>query len=267
LLENGIFYFAKTKMKRLISRIIAIIKNRMLRILNFYGIREMDKMKDNFISLASHELRSPLTAIKGYVELLGEHNEGKLDEESQKYLRNMGISVDRLNALINDILEISKLEGNRIPFKISIFNPKETIHKSVDEMKFQAKKKNLSLECLPCPDIQIRADKKRLGQILVNLIGNAIKYTEQGKIEIKTEVKGEELLISVNDTGIGISEENLANLFQKFYRIKNDKTRSVSGTGLGLWIARGLSKKMDGDITVESTEGVGSQFTMHLPLA
>ena len=235
--------------------------------LSFYKIKEVDKMKDNFISMASHELRSPLTAIKGYLELLDDRNKDKIDEESLKYIKNMNSSVDRLNSLVTDILEISKIEGNRIPFEITVFNPQPIIQKITEEMHFQASQKNLTIEYADVELPNIKADKARVEQIVINLVSNALKYTMKGKVEILTEVKNKELLITVTDTGVGISSENLDGLFEKFYRIKNKGLEAVTGTGLGLWIARGLAQKMNGDITAESIEGVGSHFILHLPLA
>jgi len=237
-------------------------------VLSFNRIKEVDKMKDNFISMASHELRSPLTAIKGYVELVTDRNKDTMDEESARYIKNINSSVDRLNSLVTDILEISKIEGNRIPFEITTFNPQSIIQKISEDMKFQASQKGLSIEYLSPSELpEIKADKARVEQILVNLVSNAIKYTTKGKVEISTKEKGKELLVTVADTGVGISAEEIENLFEKFYRIKNTETANVVGTGLGLWIARGLARKMNGDITVESIKGVGSHFTFHLPLA
>ncbi len=235
--------------------------------LSLYKIREVDKMKDNFISMASHELRSPLSAIKGYLELLDAKNKGKLETESLKYLTNMNSSVDRLDVLVTDILEISRIEGNRIPFEISAFNPSDVIQKAIEEMRVKASQKNLALECSISNLPEVKADRERLEQILINLLNNAIKYTIKGKVEVLAKTKGKEFLITVADTGIGISSEDMANLFQKFYRVENEELKSVVGTGLGLWIARELARKMNGDITAESIREVGSHFTLHLPLA
>lgn len=226
-------------------------------------IKEVDKMKDDFISMASHELRSPLTAIKGYLDLATENK----NTENERYMKNIKISVERLDMLVEDILEISRLEGNRIPFEITAFNPQAIIQKSIEGIRLQAQQKGLELEYSAPIIPEIKADKDRLEQILVNLLSNALKYTAKGKIEVLTEIKEKEFLITVADTGIGISADNINNLFQKFYRIKNEETKSIAGTGLGLWITRGLARKMNGDITVESIEGVGSHFTLHLPLA
>jgi len=230
-------------------------------------LKEIDKMKDMFISMASHELRTPLTAIKGYAELLKEKKEIQSDEQSSHFLGNISISVERLQELVNDVLEVSRAEGNRLPMEIVEFDPNEIISQSVEEMRSQAAAKELALNYQPLGEpLVIRADKDRLKQVLINLIGNSVKYTLKGSVEVSVKTKGKELLITVADTGIGISSEDQANLFQKFYRIQNEHTKNVTGTGLGLWITLEIIKKMNGNITVESIEGVGSHFTVHLPV-
>ncbi|OGI16558.1 MAG: hypothetical protein A2Z52_01875 [Candidatus Moranbacteria bacterium RBG_19FT_COMBO_42_6] len=230
-------------------------------------LKEIDQVKDNFISMASHELRSPLTAIKGYLEFFREKNEGKVDEESRHYLENISISVGRLGSLVNDILEVSRLESNRIPINIVALDPGPIITGSIQEIRSQAIAKGLELHFLPSETSQIKADPERLKQVIINLLSNSIKYTPSGNINVSAKAKGKELLITVADTGIGISAEDQLNLFQKFSRIQNEKTKDVVGTGLGLWITLELAKKMKGNVTVESIEGVGSHFTVHMPLA
>lgn len=231
-------------------------------------LKEIDKMKDMFISMASHELRSPLTAIKGYIELLKDKKEITDNQESSHYLSNISASVNRLTDLISDMLEVSRIEGNRIPLEITDFDPKKIISESIEEIRSQAIQKGIALTYdskKNCP--QIQADINRLKQVLINLIGNSIKYTPKGSVSVSTEVKNKELLIIIADTGIGISAEDQANLFNKFYRIQNEKTKDIIGTGLGLWITMEIIKKMNGRITVESIEGVGSHFTVCLPLS
>jgi signal transduction histidine kinase len=231
-------------------------------------LKEVDKMKDMFISMASHELRTPLTAIKGYLELLKEKKNLNLDDESSRYLDVLSISAQRLDRLVDDMLEVSRLEGNRFPLEISDFDPDSLIGQSVEELRSQAIQKSLVLEYeSPAAPVMIRADSSRVKQVVVNLIGNALKYTSKGSVKVSTAVKKGDFLIIVADTGIGISSEEQANLFQKFYRVKNEQTRNIIGTGLGLWITMETVKRMKGKITVESIEGVGSHFTVHLPLA
>lgn len=231
-------------------------------------LKEIDKMKDMFISMASHELRTPLTAVKGYVELLEDKKEVSADEESRHFIKNISISVERLQNLVNDILEVSRAEGNSLPIEITDFDPNQTIIQSIEELHSQAIEKNLTLnyELFKNPVI-ISADANRLKQVLVNLIGNSIKYTEKGSIDVSSEIKNGKFMITVADTGIGISSEDQASLFQKFYRVQTDRTKNIIGTGLGLWITLEIVRRMKGKITVESIEGVGSHFIVQLPLA
>jgi len=230
-------------------------------------LKEIDKMKDVFISMASHELRSPLTAIKGYVDLFQTKKDLTLDQDANHYLKNISLSVERLDNLIEDILEVSQIEGNRLPIEMSVFNPAVIVSQSIEEMRSQAIQKNLVLSSnLFQTPVQIKADENRLKQILINLISNAIKYTKKGSVEVATDIKKDKFLITVADSGIGISAEDQINLFQKFYRIKNKETEDIIGTGLGLWISNEIIKRMRGKITVESIKGVGSHFTIHIPI-
>jgi signal transduction histidine kinase len=232
-------------------------------------LQEVDKMKDDFISMASHELKSPLVALHGYVELVNDElKKTKLEEESAKeighYLDNMQSSVMRLNDLVNDLLEVSRLEQNRLPITIQEVEIVEIIKKIIDEMSVTAREKKLDLEFENMDPVHVKVDPDRVKQILINLISNAIKYTPQGKVTISAKEDKKFLFITVADTGLGISAGNLKNLFAKFYRVKTEKTVSISGTGLGLWISREIARKMDGDITVESIEGIGSHFILKL---
>jgi len=217
--------------------------------------------------MASHELRSPLTAMGGYLELLKDDKGNIFTPESQHYIDNTKLTVGRLNNLVNDILEVSRLEQNRIPFEFAAVDPDATIKSSLEEMNPKATEKNLEIiyasQSLP----KITVDESRFKQVLVNLISNSIKYTEKGKIEITTESHPKYLKITIADTGIGISAEDQGNLFQKFHRIQSKETSNIIGTGLGLWITKELIEKMGGHISVESMKGVGSHFTVSFPIA
>ena len=231
-------------------------------------LKEIDRMKDMFISMASHELRTPLTAIKGYLDLMKGEKDLAMDKESSHYLQNISLSTERLDSLVEDILVVSRIEGNRLPLELSVFDPNPVIAQSVEELRSQAIQKGLALNFKPAdPAVKVKADADRLKQIAVNLIGNALKYTAKGSIDVTMSQKNNELQITVADTGFGISSEDQSKLFQKFSRIKTDNTRDIIGTGLGLWITAEIIRRMQGKITVESIEGVGSHFTVHLPLA
>lgn len=230
-------------------------------------MKEVDKMKDMFISMASHELRSPLSAIKGYVDFLREKKEIFIDDDVTHYVENISLSIDRLGNLVEDMLEVSRIEGNRIPIETTSFDVDKIIYESIEEIKPQAVQKGLELSFDSSDkNLFALADRSRLKQVLINLIGNSIKYTPSGSVKVNVVAKDKELAITVADTGIGISAENLANLFSKFYRIQNEKTKDIKGTGLGLWITAEIVKRMKGRIKVESIEGVGSHFTVFIPM-
>lgn len=231
-------------------------------------LEEIDKMKDDFISMASHELKTPLTAISGYTELLADSfshkDDGDIEMARKKYIGNIDISVKRLKTLVEDLLDVSRLEQNRLPFDFQSTDVAAVVNALVQELSVTAKQKNLELSNNIEKLSNVNVDPERVKQILVNLIGNAIKYTPSGKVELQAKEDEKWVYITVADSGIGISAENLKQLFTKFYRIRSDQTASITGTGLGLWIAHEIAAKMGGELNVESIEGVGSHFTLKL---
>jgi len=235
-------------------------------------LEEIDKMKDDFISMASHELKSPLTAIRGYVELLTDIlSKGTLEQENkiqqQKYLKNIDISVNRLRTLVEDLLDVSRIEQNRLPIALVETDLAQIVLEIADEMKILANEKGLEIKKNIANVAKVSADPERLKQIVVNLLSNAIKYTLKGTVEIQISENEKSVFLTVADTGLGISAKNMEKLFSKFYRVKTEHTAGISGTGLGLWIAKEIAQKMGGDLTVESIEGVGSHFTLILKKA
>src|SRR6185369_9602869 len=176
-------------------------------VLTLNKLKEVDAMKDNLVSMASHELRSPLTAIKGYLDLIGD-KKIEFDEESKKYFTNISVSVDRLNTLVNDMLEVARLEGNRVPLNITDFDPVQIVSQCVEELRSQAIQKGLELTLLEKESSTVRADEDRVREILVNLIGNALKYTAKGSVKVSSHIKDKQYLITVADTGYGISSED-----------------------------------------------------------
>lgn len=232
-------------------------------------LEEIDKMKDDFISMASHELKAPLTAIRGYVELLSDtvkngDKDCPAEIQQKKYLTNITISVERLKVLVEDLLDVSRIEQNRIPFEYKEIDMMGVVNGIANEMGILASEKGLELKVEAPESLQITTDPERLKQIVINLVSNAIKYTPKGKVEIQIREDEKKVYITVADTGLGISAENLAKLFSKFYRVQTSETAQISGTGLGLWIAREIAQKLGGDLTVESIAGVGSHFTLEL---
>jgi signal transduction histidine kinase len=231
-------------------------------------IKEVDKMKDEFISMASHELRTPVTVIKGYAEMMLEEEGKSLTKEGQEYLSIINTSTERLGDLIEDLLNVSRIEQGRLKIETKESDIQPIIEEVVKEMSIQAKQKNLDLIFEINNNIKdsIKIDEDRFKQVLINIIGNSIKYTNEGSIEIKALNKNDKLVITIKDTGIGMSAKEREHLFEKFYRVKNKKTEDVVGTGLGLWITKQIVEIMEGSISVDSIEDVGTQITLEFPL-
>ena len=233
-------------------------------------IKEIDQMKDEFISMASHELRTPVTVIQGYVSLILEDEEKlKISGEVKDYLSIINISTDRLKSLIEDLLDVSRIEQGRMKVNNQVMDIWPIIEETVKELKIQADTKGLALlsQLEPGAKTLIKIDKDRMKQVLINIIGNSIKYTPKGSVEVKVKNKDKSLIITIKDTGIGMSAKEREHLFEKFYRVKKKETEDIVGTGLGLWITKQIVELMNGTIAVDSMEGVGTQITMELPLA
>ena len=233
-------------------------------------IKEVDQMKDEFISIASHELRTPLTAIKGYLSLIAEGTFGKIENKEMERGVNMAVaSTKRLEALVEDLLNVSRIEQGRLDVNNKPVEIEPIIGEIMAQLKVQADAKHLLLE-YSNPESKlplVSADPERLKQVLVNLIGNSIKYTEKGSVKVTSVAKEGKVEIRIADTGIGMSAEEQKHLFEKFYRIQNDKTSKIIGTGLGLWITKQIVQLMKGKLTVESMKDVGTQVSVELNLA
>lgn len=229
-------------------------------------LKEVDKMKDDFIAVAAHELRTPLTAIKGYASMLQEGFGGILNEKGLHYLDNVMLSATNLDNLVVDMLDVSRLQQGRMAFSPVTFDPFPSLAKIVDQLSVTAQTKNINLTLThEVMASSLIVDPDRFRQIFTNLIGNAIKYSEQGTVTVQCIIESGLCRISVQDTGIGMSEEAMSKLFGKFYRIKTERTERITGTGLGLWISKQMVEKMAGTIKVTSQEGVGTCFTVNFP--
>jgi len=232
-------------------------------------LQEVDKMKDEFLRMALHELQSPIVNIRGYIESLREEMASLLTEKQKESFYRISISAKNLSDLIYDMLEVSRIEQGRLDFTPQKISPPKIINELVKEFTPKANAKGLKLIFQSKEEPYfINVNPNRFKQILTNLIENAIKYTKKGEIEISTwysKVK-KKYFIAVRDTGLGISAEGQRKLFEKFYRVKTKETASIPGTGLGLWICKEICKRMGGEILLESMEGVGSKFTISFPL-
>lgn len=230
-------------------------------------LQEVDQLKDDFISMASHELKTPLAVIRGYAEFLRESRD--LSEENRDYAERIDRSSLQLAELVENMLDVSRIEQDRMKFEFSDVNISEFATEMIENFKIQAGEKNLaiSLEQEGDKDMLLKADKNKLREIFVNLIGNSIKYTKQGSVVLKVNSKKDQFVeFRVSDTGVGMTQEEQKDLFQKFYRIKNEDTQDVSGTGLGLWITKQLVEKMGGTISVESIKDKGTDFVVNFPI-
>lgn len=231
------------------------------------NIRRLEKMRSEFVANVSHELKTPITSVKGFAETLlsGDVSD---KETSDQFLRIIYDESERLNRLITDLLELSKIEKQAMPLQITDVNVNEIINNSTQTISKFARDKNITLH-LPddsAEPVHVEADKDRLGQIVLNLVANAVNYTsDNGEIFINVEEHTSKIVIWVRDTGMGIPEESLDRLFERFYRVDQARSRHSGGTGLGLAIVKHLVESHDGKIFVKSVEGVGSTFTVELP--
>jgi len=227
-------------------------------------LKEVDQLKDDFISMASHELRTPLTIIRGYAEFIREAPD--LSLETMKYATQIDISAKDLDTLVADILDVSRIEQGRMSFKLERLQPKTIIEEVVSSLAINAKSKGLNLSVEKTDEAFVSIDKDRFKQILVNIIGNSLKYTKSGDIKINQYIEKNYFCIRISDTGIGMTAEEQKRLFEKFYRIRNSDTEDIPGTGLGLWITSEIIREMSGKISVESIKGVGSHFVVSFPI-
>ncbi|MBI4398908.1 MAG: hypothetical protein HY586_07255 [Candidatus Omnitrophica bacterium] len=233
-------------------------------------LQKLDYMKSEFISTISHEIRTPLTSIQEGVSLITEKAFGPLNPQQEKFMNIIHGNVQRLSALIHDILDLSKLESGLMQFRKSSVDIKQLIYGVVESMKAFALRRRLILGTSFGQDLPlVYGDEQRIGQVLINLIGNAIKFTqEQGMIVASAHpVPGEELIqVTVVDTGKGIPKEEISEIFNKFYQISREIGGGPKGTGLGLPICQQIVQLHGGKIWAESEPGRGSKFTFTLPV-
>ncbi len=233
-------------------------------------LKELDHLKDEFVSIASHELRTPMTAIKSYLWMAINQPNQEIKEPLKRYLNISYNSTERLIRLVNDMLTVSRIERNKIELKLAPLNINEVVQLVFDELKITAQEKHIAFKFEhPKKKISVMGDKEKLREVVQNLVGNALKFTpENGKIIIETSEKGDTSQISVTDTASGIPKESLPDLFKKFSKIEYSysKHSSQPGTGLGLYISKQIVSLHNGDIKVQSEVGVGSTFTVSLPL-
>ena len=234
-------------------------------------LERLNETKSDFLSIASHQLKTPLSIIKGYISMALEGAFGPVNQDIRVNLRKVYISNERLIGLVEDLLNLSRIEDGKMTYDISPVDLRDIISSVIEEFKEQAVKKNLVLTWDPPKEqFMVSIDKGKIRNVIFNLVDNALKYTFDGSVTVSIEKKNSKALVAVVDTGVGISTEHLKKLFQKFTRVGTEgvgKGSEVTGFGLGLYIARMIIRDHHGKIWVESQgEEKGSQFYIELPL-
>lgn len=230
-------------------------------------LKELDKQKTEFVSFASHQLRSPLTAVKGYASLILEGDYGQITDDLKKAVQIIFDSTKTLATVVDDYLNVSRIELGQMKYDFSVLDFKGLVQSVVDELKPSVEKAGLQLEFNFNKDgnYSVNGDKEKLKQVITNIVDNSVKYTPQGKIDIDLEVSNRTIRLSIKDTGIGISKDVIPKLFSKFSRATTANKTNMRGTGLGLFIAKEIVVAHKGRIWVESEgDGKGSVFVVEL---
>jgi len=229
--------------------------------------KTIENRNKEFIYTTTHELRTPITAIKGYLSMILNGDAGAINSKQKMYFDRVYQSTDKLVLLVEDLLKTARIEENKVVFNKTPFNSKRLISDVMIDFEQKAKNKNISLKLSESPrDIRLIGDYDKTKQALSNLVDNAIKYTVRGDIVIKTQKIKTMGTITVEDTGIGVPKKDLASIFNKFYRVPNSESVKAGGTGLGLFIVKNLIEKQGGKIEIASKLGKGTSISILLPL-
>lgn len=250
---------------RMADRAAVAIKNASL----YEQIQAVHEARSKFTSMVTHELRLPLTSIKGYTDLILKGLVGELSEQQTDMLNIVKRNANRMSVLLSDLSDINRLESGRMNFNYSSFDIRDVIQEVTTDLKepIEAKKQELVLK-LPETAVYVYADRDRVGQIVSNLLSNANKYTaNHGQLTIVAHLNEQNVQVDISDNGIGISVEDQAHLFQQFFRSNHEAVRQETGWGLGLTVVQMFVTEQGGEITWESELGVGSRFSFTLPLA
>jgi len=230
--------------------------------------KEIDKLKSEFITIAAHQLRTPLAAIKWVFKLVLDEEAGKINEEQKQYLTKGYKSNERIINLVNDMLDVSRIEEGRFGYSFAKENFLETLEEVLDNLKGQVKERKINLDVKTPEEVPLMTlDKSKITLVLQNLLENAVKYTpNNGKVKIKVELGKNNLQVLIKDNGVGIPEDAQKKIFSKFFRAQNVMRMQTEGSGLGLFIVKNIIKKHGGEISFSSTEGKGTEFIFKLPL-
>jgi signal transduction histidine kinase len=232
--------------------------------------RELEKanrLKSDFLASMSHELRTPINALIGYTALMLDRIYGDINPKQEESLRRIQASAQHLLALINDILDLAKIEAGKMPLHLEEVVLEELVGEIASQIEPFVRKKELVFECVVPPETPVMfTDRTKVKQILLNLLSNAVKFTHHGTVRVAVTAQGEAVRIDVSDTGIGIRREDLDAIWEDFRQLDQSRTREYGGTGLGLSITRRLVERLGGEISLSSEFGSGSTFSVVLPV-
>lgn len=227
-------------------------------------LRRLERVRSEFVANVSHELRTPIFSVQGYLETL---LDGAADDPavSQQFLEKAYNNALRLNALLNDLIDISRIESGELKFSFRSFDITDLVRELVHELHIRAEQKRVELSASMPDEAYVYGDRERLSQVLVNLVENAIKYNvENGRVDVVVQRDGDRWKITVRDTGIGIPEEHLPRIFERFYRVDKDRSRAVGGTGLGLAIVKHILEAHRSSVSIASTPNAGTEISFTL---
>jgi two-component system phosphate regulon sensor histidine kinase PhoR len=271
--EKDVVFYAREE-ERVLSGYTTLLKDAegsrkgILVVLNdVTRLRKLENVRRDFVANVSHEIKTPITAIKGFVETLRD-GAAKSPEEADRFLRIVEKHVERLEAIVEDLLSLSRIEGEEERGEIVLeYRPvKEAVSAAVQAVQVKGESKNISLRISCGEEVKARINCPLIEQAIVNLLDNAIKYSEPGKeVRVDVEDRANEILIHVHDRGCGIERAHLDRLFERFYRVDKARSRKLGGTGLGLAIVKHIMQAHGGSVSVKSQPGVGSTFTLSLP--
>ncbi len=235
---------------------------------NITELKKIEKIKNQFVSMVAHELKTPIAAVQGFINILSDEKV-ELDKEKQNdFLKRSDVRLRGLLSLVNDLLDISRMETKTKQRELEDLSIKKVIKSTIQFLEFEAKKRNIKIQTSYDKQLpNLKADNGELTRLFTNIIGNAIKYNkDNGEIRISVQNSEHYIIVKISDTGIGLKPEEKERLFQEFYRAKNEHTRGVSGTGLGLTIVKQIIDAYHGKIEVESEYGKGTTFEIYLPI-
>lgn len=230
-------------------------------------LQELDQAKNEFLALASHELRTPMTAIKGFTSMILRGDYGGVNPDLIRPLSHISVSTERQIHLINNLLDVSRLQTGQVMFTLTDFSIEQVTNEIVGSLQPIAEQKGIYLTTSVDSKIIVHADRNWVGQILNNLIGNALKFTDKGSVSIASKLDGRQVFLIITDTGFGIKKKDQQKLFKKFQQLSSEITGKPAGSGLGLYISREIARKMGGDVRIEKSQpGKGSVFVLAIPL-